>query len=42
VGLVNAARLPAVFLNIYGFAWFAGFAISFVAYIIFRKLGPNS
>jgi NCS1 family nucleobase:cation symporter-1 len=42
VGLVDPARVPVLFLDIYGFAWFAGFAISFVAYIIFRKLGPNS
>jgi NCS1 family nucleobase:cation symporter-1 len=42
VGWVGAARVPAVFLEIYGFAWFAGFAIAFVAYLAFRKLAPNS
>jgi len=42
VGWVGAARVPAVFLDIYGFAWFAGFAIAFVAYLVFRKLAPNS
>jgi NCS1 family nucleobase:cation symporter-1 len=42
VGCVGSARVPAIFLDIYGFAWFAGFAIAFVAYIILRKLGPNS
>jgi NCS1 family nucleobase:cation symporter-1 len=41
VGGLNAASVPAIFMDIYGFAWFAGFAIAFVAYIIFRKLGPN-
>jgi nucleobase:cation symporter-1, NCS1 family len=42
VGLVSAARVPSLFLEIYSFAWFAGFAIAFVAYLIFRKLAPNS
>jgi NCS1 family nucleobase:cation symporter-1 len=42
VGCVNPANVPAVFMHIYGFAWFAGFAIAFVAYIVFRKIGPNA
>jgi NCS1 family nucleobase:cation symporter-1 len=42
VGWVRAASVPPVFLDIYAFAWFAGFAIAFVAYLIFRKLGPRS
>jgi len=41
VGCIDAARVPAFFLGIYGFAWFAGFAIAFVAYLVFRKLAPN-
>ena len=41
VGFVAATRVPAVFLDIYGFAWFSGFAIAFVAYLVFRKLAPN-
>ena len=41
VGCIDAARVPAFFLGIYGFAWFAGFAIAFVAYVILRKLAPN-
>jgi NCS1 family nucleobase:cation symporter-1 len=42
VGWLNPASVPAVFMHIYGFAWFAGFAIAFVAYLLFRKLGPNA
>jgi nucleobase:cation symporter-1, NCS1 family len=42
VGWVDAARVPSVFLEIYGFAWFAGFAIAFVAYLVLRKLAPRS
>ncbi len=41
VGLVDPAHLPHVFAEIYSFAWFAGFAIAFVAYLLFRKLAPN-
>jgi NCS1 family nucleobase:cation symporter-1 len=42
VGWIDAARVPTVLLEIYGFAWFAGFAIAFVAYLLFRKLAPTS
>ena len=42
VGCISAARVPAVFLDIYSFAWFAGFGIAFVAYLVLRKLAPNS
>ncbi|HEY5226959.1 MAG TPA: cytosine permease, partial [Opitutaceae bacterium] len=42
VGCVNPAHVPGFFLSLYSFAWFAGFAIAFVAYIILRKLAPNS
>jgi NCS1 family nucleobase:cation symporter-1 len=38
---IDAAGVPAFFLALYGFAWFAGFAIAFVAYVILRKLAPN-
>jgi NCS1 family nucleobase:cation symporter-1 len=42
VGCISAAHVPAVFLEIYSFAWFAGFGIAFVAYLVLRKLAPNS
>ena len=41
VGLADPSRVPAFLLRIYGFAWFAGFAIAFVAYLILRKLAPR-
>ncbi|HEY1791350.1 MAG TPA: NCS1 family nucleobase:cation symporter-1 [Opitutaceae bacterium] len=41
VGAVDAARVPAVLLHVYGFAWFAGFAIAFVAYVVLRKIAPK-
>jgi cytosine/uracil/thiamine/allantoin permease len=39
---VNPAHLAPVFLQIYSFAWFSGFAIAFVAYLLFRKIAPNA
>jgi len=42
VGCLNPAHVPGFLLSLYSFAWFAGFAIAFVAYIILRKLAPNS
>jgi NCS1 family nucleobase:cation symporter-1 len=41
VGWAEAARIPHAFIALYGYAWFAGFAIAFVAYLILRKLAPN-
>jgi NCS1 family nucleobase:cation symporter-1 len=38
---VDPAHVPGVLLSLYSFAWFAGFAIAFVAYIILRKLAPK-
>ncbi len=41
VGVIDPAHLPPLFSQIYSFAWFAGFAIAFVAYLVLRKLAPN-
>jgi len=42
VGLIDPARVPALLLQVYSFAWFAGFAIAFVVYLVLRKLAPKS
>ena len=34
-------RVPALLLGVYDYAWFSGFAIAFVAYLILRKLAPS-
>ena len=41
VGILNPAHLAPVFAALYSFAWFGGFAIAFVAYLVFRKMAPN-
>ena len=38
VKLVDAASVSAFFVRLYDYAWFVGFAIAFVAYLLLRKL----
>jgi NCS1 family nucleobase:cation symporter-1 len=38
---VDPARVPPFFVAVYGDAWFIGFAIAFVLYLVLRKLAPN-
>jgi nucleobase:cation symporter-1, NCS1 family len=40
-GWMDPSRVPPLLLGIYGYAWFSGFAIAFVAYLILRKMAPN-
>jgi nucleobase:cation symporter-1, NCS1 family len=41
IRVVDSARVPAFFLELYSFAWLAGFAIAFAIYLILRRLAPN-
>jgi nucleobase:cation symporter-1, NCS1 family len=41
VGWMSPVGVPALLLGIYSYAWFAGFGIAFVAYLILRKMAPN-
>jgi nucleobase:cation symporter-1, NCS1 family len=41
-GWMNPSRVPALLLGVYSYAWFAGFAIAFVVYLVLRKLAPRS
>ena len=40
VGVLDKAQVPAVFLGLYNYAWFAGFALAFAAYLFLRRLAP--
>lgn len=42
VKLIDAASVPAFLVALYDYAWFAGFAIAFVVYLILRKIAPKS
>jgi NCS1 family nucleobase:cation symporter-1 len=33
--------VPAFFVGAYDYAWFIGFAVAFVVYLVLRKLSPN-
>ena len=37
VGALDKARVPGVFLTIYNYAWFVGFALAFGIYLVLRK-----
>jgi nucleobase:cation symporter-1, NCS1 family len=40
IKLLSATQVPAFFLNLYGYAWFAGFILSFLAYLALRSIAP--
>ncbi|HYD85347.1 MAG TPA: NCS1 family nucleobase:cation symporter-1, partial [Opitutus sp.] len=40
VQLIDAAHVPPFLLSLYHYAWFIGFGIAFVLYLVLRKLGP--
>jgi len=42
VHLLGSAGISSILLNLYNYAWFAGFALAFVAYLGLRKLAPAS
>jgi NCS1 family nucleobase:cation symporter-1 len=41
IGWLDAARVPPHFLGVYGYAWFVGFAIAFLAYLALRRAAPR-
>ena len=38
VKLVDPTSVPPFFVRLYDYAWFVGFAIAFVVYLVLRKL----
>ena len=42
VKAINAAHVPTFLIHLYDYAWFVGFGIAFVLYLILRRLAPNS
>jgi NCS1 family nucleobase:cation symporter-1 len=41
VKALDAAQVPALLISLYNYAWFLGFAIAFIAYLVLRKLKPT-
>jgi NCS1 family nucleobase:cation symporter-1 len=41
VKLVNADSVPPFLAHLYNYAWFIGFAVAFVVYLVLRKIAPK-
>ena len=41
VKALDAAHVPALLIGLYNYAWFVGFAIAFVVYLVLRKWKPS-
>lgn len=39
--LIDGTSLPAFLLGIYNYAWFVGFALAFIVYLVLRQLAPE-
>ena len=42
VKLIDGSHVAPFLLGLYNYAWFIGFGVAFVVYLILRKLAPNS
>jgi nucleobase:cation symporter-1, NCS1 family len=42
VKLIDGSHIPAFLLGLYHYAWFVGFGIAFVVYLVLRKLAPST
>ena len=42
IKVIDGTHVPPFLLGLYSYAWFVGFGIAFVLYLILRKLAPNS
>jgi NCS1 family nucleobase:cation symporter-1 len=42
VKIVDATSVPAFFVRLYDYAWFVGFAIAFVLYLVLRTLSGRT
>ncbi len=41
VHVLNPANVPAFLVSLFDYAWFIGFALAFVIYLVLRKLAPK-
>jgi len=41
VRAIEAAGIPVFFTSLYHYAWFVGFAVAFIVYLILRKIAPR-
>jgi NCS1 family nucleobase:cation symporter-1 len=38
---LNSANVPGLLGDLFNYAWFIGFALAFVIYLVLRKLAPK-
>jgi nucleobase:cation symporter-1, NCS1 family len=42
IKVIDASLVSPFWLGLYNYAWFSGFAVAFVVYLILRKIAPNA
>ena len=42
IKVIDGTHVPAFLMELYSFAWLAGFAIAFVLYLVLRKVAPQA
>ena len=42
IKMIPATSVPGPLVDLYNYAWFVGFGLAFVIYLILRKIVPNS
>jgi nucleobase:cation symporter-1, NCS1 family len=42
IKVIDGAQVPAFLLGLYSYAWFVGFGVAFVVYLVLRKLAPKA
>ncbi len=42
VHAIDGSGIPSFLLHLYNYAWFVGFGVAFVVYLVLRKLAPKS
>jgi NCS1 family nucleobase:cation symporter-1 len=39
--IVDGSNIPTLLLSLYNYAWFVGFGVAFVLYLVLRKISPR-
>jgi NCS1 family nucleobase:cation symporter-1 len=42
IKVIAPETVPGPLIELYNYAWFVGFALAFVIYLVLRKIAPNS
>jgi NCS1 family nucleobase:cation symporter-1 len=39
---IDGTGVPAFLIALYGYAWFVGFGVAFLSYLVLRRIAPNA